>query len=306
MKKFFVKSLILYILFLLNKMLIKEFYKQKKPVLSFEVFPPKRNYNLDSIYSTIEALKDLNPDFISVTYGAGGGTKDHTVEIASIIKNRYNIESLAHLTCVSAKKQEIIQIAKELQENNIDNILALRGDFPSDPNFEFPNPLHYRYASDLIGELKKNYKFCIGAAFYPEGHIEAENFETDLKYVKIKVETGACFLISQIFFDNKYFYHFRDRIEEMGVKIPLSAGIFPVINGKQINRIASLCGSTIPRNLSKLIAKHHQNPLEMQNEGINYAVQQINDLVDNGVDGIHIYTMNRPEIAKKILEKVNL
>jgi len=287
-------------------MLIKEFYKQKKPVLSFEVFPPKRNYNLDSIYSTIEALKDLNPDFISVTYGAGGGTKDHTVEIASIIKNKYKIESLAHLTCVSAKKQEIIQIAKELQENNIENVLALRGDLPSDPNFEFPTPLHYKYASDLIHELKQNYNFCVAAAFYPEGHIEAKNFETDLEYVKFKVETGACFLISQIFFDNKYFYHFKERFEEMGIKIPLSAGIMPVTNAKQINRITALCGSTIPRKLSKIIAKHHQNPLKLQNEGINYAAQQINDLIANGVDGIHIYTMNRPEIAKKILEKVNL
>ncbi len=287
-------------------MLIKEFFKQKKPVLSFEVFPPKRNYNLDSIYATIEALKDLDPDFISVTYGAGGGTKDHTVEIASIIKNKYKIEALAHLTCVSAKKSEIAQIAKELQENNIENILALRGDLPSDPNFEFPTPLHYKYASDLIHELKQNYDFCVAAAFYPEGHIEAKDFETDLEFVKFKVNTGACFLISQIFFDNKYFYHFKERYEEMGLKIPLSAGIFPVINGNQINRIASLCGSTIPRNLSKLIAKYHQNPLKMQDEGIDYAVQQINDLIANGVDGIHIYTMNRPEIAKKILEKIDL
>ncbi|QEE14655.1 methylenetetrahydrofolate reductase [NAD(P)H] [Promethearchaeum syntrophicum] len=287
-------------------MLIKEFFKQKKPVISFEVFPPTRNYNLDSIYSTIEALKALNPDFISVTYGAGGGTKDHTVEIASIIKNKYKIESLAHLTCVSAKKQEIIQIAKELNENNIENVLALRGDLPSDPNFKFPTPLHYKYASDLIEELNHRYNFCIGAAFYPEGHIEAENFETDLKYVKFKVETGACFLISQIFFDNTYFYHFKDRFEEMGLKIPLSAGIMPVTNAKQMNRITTLCGSTIPRKLSKIIAKNHQNPLKLQNEGIYYAAQQINDLIANGVDGIHIYTMNRPEIAKKILEKVNL
>ena len=287
-------------------MLIKEFFKQKKPVLSFEVFPPKRNYNLDSIYATIEALKGLNPDFISVTYGAGGGTKDHTVEIASIIKNRYEIESLAHLTCVSAKKPEITQIANELQENNIENVLALRGDIPSDPNFQFPTPQHYKYASDLIHELKQNYNFCVGAAFYPEGHIEAIDFETDLKFVKFKVETGACFLISQIFFDNKYFNHFKERFEEMGLKIPLSAGIMPVTNAKQMNRITALCGSTIPRKLSKIIAKHHQNPLQLQNEGINYAAQQINDLIDNGVDGIHIYTMNKPEIAKKILEKVNL
>jgi methylenetetrahydrofolate reductase (NADPH) len=287
-------------------MLIKEFFKQKKPVLSFEVFPPKRNYNLDSIYSTIEDLKDLNPDFISVTYGAGGGTKDRTVEIASIIKNKYKIESLAHLTCVSAKKPEITQIANELQENHIENVLALRGDIPSDPNFQFPTPQHYKYASDLIQELNQNYNFCVGAAFYPEGHIEAINFENDLKFVKFKVETGACFLISQIFFDNKYFYHFKERFEEMGLKIPLSAGIMPVTNAKQMNRITALCGSTIPRKLSKIIAKHHQDPTKLQNEGINYAVQQINDLIDNGVDGIHIYTMNRPEIAKKILEKVNL
>ena len=287
-------------------MLIKEFFKQKKPVLSFEVFPPKQNYNLDTIYSTIESLKELNPDFISVTYGAGGGTKDHTVEIASIIKNRYKIESLAHLTCVSAKKPEIIQIANELQENNIENVLALRGDFPSDPKFIFPTPQHYKYASDLIQQLIQNYNFCIGAAFYPEGHTEAKDFETDLEYVKFKVETGACFLISQIFFDNKYFYNFKERFEEMGVKIPLSAGIIPVTNAKQINRITALCGSTIPRKLSKIIAQHHQDSLKLQIEGINYAVQQINDLIDNGVDGIHIYTMNRPEIAKKILEKVNL
>ncbi|MHA1766673.1 MAG: methylenetetrahydrofolate reductase [NAD(P)H] [Promethearchaeota archaeon] len=287
-------------------MQIKEFFKQKKPVLSFEVFPPKRVYNLESIYSTIEILQSLDPDFISVTYGAGGGTKDKTVEIASIIKNMYKIESLAHLTCVSSKKSEITQITNELKENHIENVLALRGDLPSDPNFKFPTPLHYKHASDLIQDLKQNYDFCIGAAFYPEGHIEAKDFETDLKYVKFKVETGACFLISQIFFDNAFFYHFRDRFEEMGVNIPLSAGIIPVTNAKQINRITALCGSTIPRKLSKIIAKYYQNPDRLQVEGVKYAVRQINDLISNGVDGIHIYTMNRPDVAKKILEQVDL
>lgn len=287
-------------------MYIKDFYKQHKPVISFEVFPPKKDYSLESIYSTIEALSNLNPDYISVTYGAGGGTKDKTVEIASIIKNRFNIESLAHLTCVSARKKEIVQIVKDLQDNNIQNILALRGDLPSDPNFIFPTPLHYKYAMDLIHDLVENYNFCIGAAFYPEGHVEAIDFETDLKYVKKKAEIGASFLISQIFFDNQYFYHFRDKFKYLGINIPLSAGIMPVTNGKQLYRIASLCGCTIPRGLSKLVAKYKNSPLKFKKVGISYAVEQINDLIAHGVDGIHIYTMNHSEIAEQILDQVNL
>ena len=286
-------------------MYIRDIYQQKKPVISFEIFPPKQNYSLDTIFSTIEALQTLEPDYISVTYGAGGSRKDRTIEIASIVKNRYQIESLAHLTCVSSTKTEIHAIAKELQQQKIQNILALRGDFPKDPNFKFPNPLHYHYAQDLVKDLTKHYNFSIGGAFYPEGHIEAPSFDEDIRHVSEKVNAGADFLISQIFFDNKYFYHYLDEFKQFNQSVPFSAGIMAVTNAKQISTIAALCGCSIPAQLSRLMAKYDHSPTDLKQAGITYAATQIQDLIDRGVDGIHIYTMNHPEVAKQIMEQVN-
>jgi methylenetetrahydrofolate reductase (NADPH) len=279
---------------------------QKKPTISFEIFPPKRIFDYNTIKDTIEDLTHLKPDFISVTYGAGGSTKGKTLEIASLLKNVYNTETLAHLTCVSATKEEIEEIADELTNNQIENVLALRGDFPSDPNFEFPNPLHYEHATDLLFHLNQNYKFCLGGAFYPEGHIEAKSLQEDKLYQTEKAKVGAEFLISQLFFDNELFFEFESSFQDMGQKIPLIAGIFPITNAKQILRMSSLSGSTIPRNLSRLVAQNSQNPVKLKQMGIQYAIDQIQDLIDRGVRGIHLYTMNKPAIAKEIMNNITL
>lgn len=287
-------------------MYIKNIFSSKKPVISFEVFPPQKDYSIDSIYKTIDELAPLNPDYISVTYGAGGNSasKNKTVEIASIIKNKYDIEALAHLTCIGSTKDEVNDVLKALKENDIKNVLALRGDLPQDPNFKFPSPLHFRYALDLIEEIKKQGDFCIGAACYPEGHIECENFDKDIKNLRQKVDAGSDFLISQLFFDNNFFYDFREKANVEGIKVPIEVGIMPVINSRQIRRIASLCGAHIPEKFEKIVDKYIDKPEALKDAGIAYATEQIIDLLSSGVDGIHIYTMNNPEVAKRIVSNI--
>ncbi|QEK12874.1 methylenetetrahydrofolate reductase [NAD(P)H] [Crassaminicella thermophila] len=286
-------------------MLIKDFYKNKKPIISFEIFPPKKDGPIETIYNTIDNLKDLKPDFISVTYGAGGSTTKKTVEIASIIKNKYNIEALAHLTCVTSTKQEIENILNQLKDNNIENILALRGDFPNDPDFEFPDPLHYEYAKDLIGHIHSNSNFSVGAAAYPEGHIECTNLDKDIYYLKEKVNSGVDFLITQLFFDNEIFYKFKEKLDKENINIPISAGILPVINKNQINHILSLCGCHLPKKFIRIIEKYEYKPEALKEAGIAYAIEQIVDLLSWGIDGIHIYTMNRPKTTRKIVESIS-
>ena len=285
-------------------MLIKNLYNQNRPVISFEIFPPKKDSPIDTIYQTIESLKDLNPDFISVTYGAGGSSQNDTVKIASIIKNKYEIEALAHLTCVTSTKHEIENILLKLQEEHIENILALRGDFPTDPNFKFPDPLHYHYASDLVAQIKTLDKFCIAGACYPEKHLECKSKELDLQNLKTKVISGTDFLISQLFFDNELFYDFYDSSKKENMNIPISAGIMPVINKNQVNRIASLCGASIPKKLIRIMEKYEHNPAALKEAGIAYATDQIIDLLSWGIDGVHLYTMNKPEIATKIVTNI--
>lgn len=283
---------------------IRELYQKKRPVISFEIFPPKKNYPLSQLLTTIETLVGLNPDFISVTYGAGGSTRDRTIEIASIIKENFQVEPLAHLTCISSTKDQIEYITRELDSHQIHNILALRGDKPSDPNFKFPTPLHYEYASDLIKELNSRGNYSIGAAFYPEGHVEAPNKTVDFRNVAFKVEQGVDFLISQMFFANKYLIDSISSLRDLGVSIPISAGIMPLTNYKQISRIADLCGCTIPHDLSVLLQKNIDSPESMYTLGIQFAVDQIRDLIAKGIEGIHIYTMNKPEIASSIIHHI--
>ncbi|TCO73785.1 methylenetetrahydrofolate reductase [NAD(P)H] [Marinisporobacter balticus] len=286
-------------------MQIKNLYKNKKPVISFEIFPPKKDGPIDTIYHTIDALKDLKPDFISVTYGAGGNTVNKTVEIASIIKNIYHIESLAHLTCVTSTKEEIENILSQLKHMNVENILALRGDFPKDPNFKFPDPLHYQYAKDLVTHIQSKNNFSIGAACYPEGHIGCDCLDKDLFHLNTKINTGADFLISQLFFDNEIFYSFKEKLNVQNSHIPISAGILPVINKKQIDHIVSLCGCHMPKKFIRIIEKYADKPEALKEAGIAYAVEQIIDLLSWGVDGIHIYTMNRPKTTRKIVESIS-
>ncbi len=289
-------------------MYIRDIYeekrKQNRPVISFEIFPPKKNFPLTQLLETIEELTKLHPDYISVTYGAGGATKDRTIEIASIIKNNFGIEPLAHLTCISSTKDQIQQITQELEQHSIQNILALRGDKPKDPNFVFPTPLHYEFASDLIEELNTRGDYSIGAAFYPEGHVESPSKEIDLQNVKYKVNQGVDFLISQMFFQNTYLTESIQNLHSLGVNVPFSAGIMPITNPKQISRIADLCGCSFPQELSNLLDSAEKSPLEQREAGIQYAVSQIRDLIEGGIEGIHIYTMNKPEIASQIRDSI--
>lgn len=285
-------------------MKIKELFNNK-PVISLEIFPPKPEAPIDTVLDTIDALSDLKPAFISVTYGAGGSSKAHTVKIADIIKNRYNIEALAHLTCIGATRADIDSVLEQLQKSNIENIMALRGDFPNEVSPSSLDHAQYKYAKDLIDHIKESDNFCIGAACYPEGHIECADKVENLKHLKLKADSGADFLITQLFFDNSLYYSFMEKLDILGVNIPVSAGIMPVINKKQIERITGLCGASLPVKFKRILDKYGDNPAALKEAGIAYATEQIIDLLSSGADGIHLYTMNRPEVARKIISHIS-
>lgn len=281
-------------------MKIKELFKQKQPTISFEVFPPNKIYTLEKVYEVIDELSLLKLDFMSVTYGAGGSTRRNTVDIASKIKNINNIEALAHLTCIGATKKEIDEILKDLNKNNIENIMALRGDIPQ----ECENKIgEFSHANDLIKYIKEYGDFSIGGAFYPEGHQETNDL-LDLFNLKTKVDSGTDFLISQIFFENEKFYEFKEKLGKLNIKTPLIAGVMPITNGKQIRRITSMCGCSIPEKLKKILDRYEDNPIAMKEAGIAYAMEQIIELISDDIAGIHIYTMNRVEASKKIMENI--
>lgn len=282
-------------------MKIANLFTKKKPTISFEVFPPNDIYSLNDVFNVIDELAELNPDFISVTYGAGGATRGKTVEIASKIKNENKIEALAHLTCIGAEKAEIDSITEELKKNNIENILALRGDFPKDGSITKAGD--FAHASDLVKYLKEKKSFSIGGAYYPEGHQDTNDL-LDLFNLKIKVDSGTDFLISQIFFDNEQFYEFREKLKKLNINVPLVAGIMPVTNAKQIRKITSMCGCSIPEKLRKILDRYEDNPQALKEAGIAYATEQIIDLITSDIDGIHLYTMNKVETAKKIMESI--
>lgn len=275
---------------------------KNKTVLSFEVFPPKRTGSLPAMYDTIEELKKLQPDFISVTYGAGGSENcKATLELASAVKNQYRIESVAHLPCIGLTKEDILSQLGEFQKAGIENILALRGDMPS--GYHFCDDFHH--ANELIAFIKEKSDFNVIAACYPEGHVESGNIFEDIRNLKLKVDAGADHLITQLFFDNAYFYKFQERCSLAGIDVPIEAGIMPVVNKKQIERMVSLCGVNLPLKFVRMMERYENNPEAMQDAGIAYAIEQIVDLVSQGVDGIHLYTMNNPYIAAKIYEAVH-
>lgn len=275
---------------------------KKKTVLSFEIFPPKRTAPVDTIYSTLDKLKNLNPDFISVTYGAGGSENcKATLNIASAIKNKYQIESAAHLPCIGLKKKEVKRQLADFKAAGIENILALRGDLPDDP---VPKG-DFKHASDLIAFIAENSDFNVIAACYPEGHMESKDVLSDIRHLKSKTDAGVEHLITQLFFDNDYFYRFRERCVLAGIQVPIEAGIMPVVNKKQIERMVSLCGVDLPKKFIAMMERYEDSPEAMCDAGIAYAVDQIVDLISQGVDGIHLYTMNRPYIAEKIYEAVH-
>lgn len=248
-------------------MKIKELFKQKQPTISFEVFPPNKIYTLEKVYEVIDELSLLKPDFMSVTYGAGGSTRRNTVDIASKIKNINNIEALAHLTCIGATKKEIDEILKDLNKNNIENIMALRGDIPQ----ECENKIgEFSHANDLIKYIKEYGDFSIGGAFYPEGHQETNDL-LDLFNLKTKVDSGTDFLISQIFFENEKFYEFKEKLGKLNIKTPLIAGVMPITNGKQIRRITSMCGCSIPEKLKKILDRYESNSYERSRNCLCYG-----------------------------------
>jgi len=272
----------------------------KKTVFSFEVFPPKRDIPVETVYPTLDELSQLHPDFISVTCGAGGTGGNRTVEVATYIK-QLGCETAAHMPCIYLTEEAALQNLKELKEAGIENILALRGD--EVPGRERAHV--FEHASDLVAFIKgKEPDFNVIGACYPEGHTEAKTLAADVRNLKTKVDAGVNELISQLFFDNTMFYRFLERCEIAGINVPIEAGIMPVTNKAQIERMVSMCGATLPVKFQRAIAKYGDKPEAMRDIGIAYAIDQIADLLANGVDGIHVYTMNNPYIAKKIAEAV--
>ena len=284
-------------------MKIKERILDGKVHISFEVFPPKTDAKYDDVISAVDEIAKLQPSFISVTYGAGGGTSKNTVKIASHIQNDLHVDSIAHLTCVSSTKEEVRQRISELKESGIENILALRGDIPQEATFPIPN--QYKYAYELIQDIKSQGDFCIGAACYPEGHVESEHKEDDIAHLKHKVDCGVDFLTTQMFFDNSVFYNFLYRIREKGITIPVIPGIMPVTNGKQIARSCQLSGAVLPSRFRAIVDCFGENPKAMQQAGIAYATDQIIDLIANGIKNIHVYSMNKPEVAVAIMHNLS-
>ena len=282
-------------------MKIKTLFDRERPVFSFEVFPPKKDSPIESVYGKLEEICALKPDFISVTYGAGGsGGHSRTVDIASKIKRDFKVESVAHLTCVNSTRAMIDETLADFRAYDIENILALRGDYAEgvEPQKDF------RYASDLCAYIKSKGDFDIGGACYPEVHVDAADAAEDVLNLKKKVDAGAEHLISQLFFDNELFYRFLERAKIAGINVPIEAGIMPVTNKRQIERMVSLCGASLPPKFVKMMQKFESKPEALRDAGIAYAVEQIVDLLSNGVDGIHLYTMNNPYVAEKITRAV--
>ncbi len=274
---------------------------EKKPVISFEVFPPKPDVPIESIYQTLDSLKELDPDFISVTYGAGGSKAgDLTSGICETIQNKLGIPAIAHLPCINETKESVLEKLQSFRSKGIENILALRGD----RNPDIPPKNDFAHASDLIEFIRQNGDFDIAAACYPEGHPEAPDIDTDIVHLKEKVDAGATHLITQLFYNNHDFYSFMDKTAKAGINVPVEAGIMPVTSKKSIERMVSLCGASIPNRLAKLMARYSGDPASLKAAGLEYAIMQILDLIENGVSGIHIYTMNNPDVARYIMEQI--
>lgn len=282
--------------------MIKDLLQGNKTTLSFEVFPPKKEDDFSNVYSILDSLAALNPDFISCTYGAGGSRSGKTVEIASYIQNKLHIDAIAHITCVGFKAADLEENCRLLKEENLHYVLALRGDRPKAMTDGQYNGREFYYASDMIRHLKADTDLTIAGACYPEKHFESANMDEDLTHLKEKVDAGAEFLITQMFFDNEVFYRFMEKAAASGINVPVCAGIMPITTAGQLGTTVTLSGSSIPKELSDLIATYGEHPEEMRKAGIDYAIRQINDLKTQGADGIHIYTMNRPKTATQIVE----
>ncbi len=283
--------------------MIKDMFEHKR-TLSFEVFPPKKDGEFKAAFEILDALGKLSPDFISVTYGAGGSRSGKTVEIASYIQNTLKIDAMAHLTCVGSKQEELLKIAQSLKAENINYILALRGDKPKDMSDEQFASRDFAHANDLITFLKENTSLHMAGACYPEKHFECFSMESDLNNLKRKQDAGAELFISQLFFDNDFYYTFLEKAEKKGISIPICAGIMPITAAKQLGTTVTLSGSSVPKALTDLIATYGDNPDDMRKAGIDFAIRQIRDLQENGVNDIHLYTMNKPQMAAEITKSI--
>lgn len=280
-------------------MKVREYF-DKKTVFSFEVFPPKKTSPVEVIYQTLDELHDLHPDFISVTFGAGGSSNNsNAINVANKIRES-GVTPVLHLPCINYDKQEISAVLDQMKANGIENVLALRGDI----NPDIPPKKEFTHASDLIRFIKTQGSFDIAGACYPECHPDCDSIDEDIANLKIKVDAGADHLISQLFFDNDSFYRFMDKARAAGINVPVEAGIMPVVNKNQIERMVTTCGASLPRKFVKIMQRYEHNPEALRDAGIAYAINQIVDLVASGVDGIHLYTMNNPYVARKISEAV--
>ncbi|MBO7293120.1 MAG: methylenetetrahydrofolate reductase [NAD(P)H] [Clostridia bacterium] len=273
--------------------------------LSFEVFPPKTETVYDSVKTATEAIAAMRPAFMSVTYGAGGGTSRYTLAIAKNIKERYGVPSLAHLTCVSSTRETVRERIRDMKEAGIENVMALRGDIPRELEGADRTDWDYHYAVDLVRELRAAGDFCIGGAAYPEIHPESRDRREDIRRLREKVEAGCDFLTTQMFFDNNLLYSFLYRIREAGITVPVLPGIMPITNGRQVERAIRLSGSLIPQRFKSLVDKFGSHPAAMMQAGIAYATDQIIDLYANGIKNVHVYSMNNPEIARRILANLS-
>ena len=281
-------------------MKITEIHKRQKS-LSFEIFPPKKDAELDNIDDTLDVLCGLDPDYISVTFGAGGSLNgNRTVEIAKRIKNKYGIEPVVHLTCLHYSKDEIDRMAENIVHEGIQNVLALRGD--RTPKLVEKND--FKHSTDLIAYLKEKYDFCFLAACYPECHPESENKIADFNALKRKVDAGAEVLLSQLFFDNELFFDFRERCRIGDINVPIIPGVMPVINAAQIKRMVSICNASFPERFKRIIEKYEDNKEALFDAGMSYALSQVIDLLVSDIEGIHLYTMNNPQVARRICEGI--
>ena len=282
---------------------ISEIFKHKKVSYSLEIFPPKKDSSYDVIYNTLLRLRGLPADYISVTYGAGGSLaqREKTVEIASLIRTHYHIEPVAHITCVNSSEQDVIDTLVKLKENQVMNLMVLRGDISPD----IPPKDDFRYASDLAEFIKKREpEFNLVGACYPEGHYQAASLDEDVQNLQHKIDNGVTHLVSQLFFDNQAFYRFRDLATARGISVPIVAGIMPITSQRQIERTVALSGAKVPEKLSRLFAKYANKPEALRDAGIFYAVEQIMDLIDNDIRGIHLYTMNNVDTAYRVSEAI--
>lgn len=280
-------------------MYIKDIFDSKKQVLSFEVFPPKQDSGEETVKAAVDELVKQPIDYISVTYGAGGSTSKRTADIAEYIQKEHGMTALAHLSCITADKTGIEKMLADMKERGIENILALRGDLPQEGA---ETAADYSYASELVADIKKYGGFCVGGACYPECHPDSPDLETDIENLKKKVDAGCDFLVTQMFFDNGKFYEFRNLAVKKGINVPITAGIMPLTQASQIKRMCILSGgASMPSKFTRMFAKYESKPEALKQAGIAYAVDQVAELLSNDTDGVHIYTMNKPDVARQIV-----